>query len=65
MVDTEYSMDTYKSVKISFETVMKNAEILRFVADHLKTGKMCKHAVKKLPMFLINKILNKCVITLF
>ena len=63
MVDTEYSMDTYKSV--SFEIVMKNAEMLRFVADYLKTGKMCKHAVKKLPMFLINKRLNKCVITLF
>ena len=28
---------------------MKNAGMLRFIPDHLKTKKMCKHAVKKLP----------------
>ena len=28
---------------------MKNPEILKLVPDHLKTKKMSKHAVKKLP----------------
>ena len=27
---------------------MKNLEMLRSVPDHLKTNKMCKHAVKRL-----------------
>ena len=31
---------------------MKNPEILKFVPDHLKTKKICKHAVKKLPCLL-------------
>ena len=30
-------------------TVMKNPENLDFVPDHLKTKKMCKHAVNILP----------------
>ena len=55
MVDGEYSMDIYKSVKISIGTVMKNPEMLKFVPDHLKTEKMCKHAVEKLP-FLIRHV---------
>ena len=42
-------MDIYKSVKISIGTVMKNPEKLKFVLDHLKTEKTCKHAVRKLP----------------
>ena len=49
MVDSEYSMDIYKSLNISIVTVIKNPEILKFVLDHLKSKKMCKHAVKKLP----------------
>ena len=28
---------------------MKNPEMLKLVSDHLKTIKMCKHVVKKLP----------------
>ena len=28
---------------------MKNIEMLKFVPDHLKTEKICKYAVKKLP----------------
>ena len=36
MVD---SMDIYKSVKANIGTVMKNSEMLKFVADHLKTKK--------------------------
>ena len=49
MVDSEYSADIYTSVKIYIGTVIKNPEILKFVLDHLKTKKMRKHAVKKLP----------------
>ena len=42
-------MDVYKSVKISFGTVMENVIISKFAPDHLITKKVCKHAVKKLP----------------
>ena len=45
-------MDIYKFINISIGTVMKNAEMLKFVPDHLKTKKICKHAVKKLPYLL-------------
>ena len=43
-------MDIYKSLNISTGIVMKNPEMLRFVPDHLKTKKMCKHAVKKITL---------------
>ena len=49
MVDSGYSMDIYKSVKMNTGIGMRNPEMLKFVPDHLKTKKMCKHAVKKLP----------------
>ena len=42
-------MNMYKSLNISIGTVMKSSEILKFVPDHLKTKKVGKHAVKKLP----------------
>ena len=29
---------------------MINQEMLNFVPDHLKIKKMCKHAIKKLPL---------------
>ena len=48
MVDNEYCMDIYISVKISIRKVIKNIEMLKLVPDHLKTKKICKHAVKKL-----------------
>ena len=40
-------MDIYESLNITIGTAMKNPEILKFVPDHLKTKKMCKHAVEK------------------
>ena len=40
MVDTEHSMGIYKSVRISSGTVMKNPQMLKFVADHFKTKSM-------------------------
>ena len=58
MVDIEYSMDFYKSVKTSIGTVMKNQEMLSFVLAHLKTNKMCKHAVKKLPFLTLKSVLD-------
>ena len=58
-----------KSLNIDIERVMKNPEMLTFVLDHLKTKKMCNHALKKLHYLLryvlINIRLNKCVIKLF
>ena len=41
-------MNVYKSLNIIIVTVMKNPEMLKFVPDHLKTKRMCKHAVKQL-----------------
>ena len=41
----------YKSLNISIGAVMKNPEMLELVLDHLKTKKMCKHAVKKLLIY--------------
>ena len=40
-------VDLYKSLNISNGTVIIIPEILKFVPDHLKTKRMCKHAVKK------------------
>ena len=48
MFDSEHSIDIYKSGKISIGTVMENPEMLKFVPHHLKTKKICKHAVKKI-----------------
>ena len=45
MVDSEYSMDDYKSTKISIEVIMKNPEMLKFVPDYHKNKKMCKHVI--------------------
>ena len=42
VVGSEYSMDIYKSVKISIGTVMKNPEILKSIPDNLKTKKYKK-----------------------
>ena len=37
MVDSEYSSDNYKSLRISTGAITKNLEMLRFVPDYLKT----------------------------
>ena len=42
-------MDVYKSLNINIGAVMKNLEMLKFVPDHLKIQKICKHTVKILP----------------
>ena len=50
MVD---SVDIYKFLNINIGTVMKNLDLnLKLVPDHLKSKKLCKHAVKKLPFLL-------------
>ena len=43
------SMDIYKSLNISIGTVIRIPKISIFVPNHLKTKKMCKHALTKLP----------------
>ena len=58
MIDSEYIICIYKSIKISTGTVMKIPEMLKFVPDHLKNKKMYKHAVKKLP-FLLRYVLDQ------
>ena len=47
LVDSVYSMIIYKSLIIGIGTVIRNPVMLKCVHDHLKTKKMCKHAVKK------------------
>ena len=42
-------MGMYKSLDISIGTVMRNTEMINFFPDHLKTKKMFKHVVEKLP----------------
>ena len=58
MVDSEHNMIIYKSIKISTGAVMNNLEIVKFVPDHLKTKKICEHAVKKIP-FVIQHVLDR------
>ena len=43
---------THKSININIGTALKNRGMLKLVPYHLKTRKMCKHAVKKLPYLL-------------
>ena len=50
IVESEYITNNYQSLKISLGAIIKNPEMPIFVPDHLKTKKMCKHAVKKLPL---------------
>ena len=50
MVDSKDSPDNYKTLKISIGTLIKYSEMIKFVPDHLKTKKVCKRAVKKLPI---------------
>ena len=38
MIDSEYSMDIYKSVKI-IGAVIKKTDMVKFVPDHLKLTK--------------------------
>ena len=45
-------IDIYESLNISTATVMKNPEKFKFVLDHLKTKKRCKHAVEKVAYLL-------------
>ena len=45
-VDSVYSVDMYKSVKQNIEKVMRNPKMLKFVLDHRKTKKICKHVLK-------------------
>ena len=59
----------YKSLSNN-ETVMKNPEMLRFVPEHRKTKKMCKHVAEKSPYLLRYvpdryKTQHKCVIKVF
>ena len=52
-------MDNYKSLNINIGTVIKNSEMLKFVFDPLKTKKICKHLVKKLP-YLLRYVPDQC-----
>ena len=49
MVDSGYNRDIYKSAKSSTGTVMRNAEMLKFVPDYFKIKiiNISKHAVER------------------
>ena len=49
MVDSEYSKNISKILKISIRAVMTNPGTLKLVPNHLYIQKMCKTGVKKLP----------------
>ena len=49
MVDSEYSTDNYKYLKISIGVIIKIPEMLNFVPEHLIAKKTCKNTVKNLP----------------
>ena len=49
MLDSKNNPNNSNTLKISIGTIVKNSEMLRFVTDHLKTKKLCKNSVKKLP----------------
>ena len=59
MIDSEYSTDNYKYLKISIGEIIKKLEKLRLDSDHLKIKKMCNHAVKKLS-FVIRDFPEQC-----
>ena len=46
MIDREYNMDTYKSVKISIGAVMRKTKLLKFVLDYHKTKKCISMQLK-------------------
>ena len=48
MVDSEYSLGNYKSLKIGIAAVIDIPEMLRFLHTHLQIKKMYKQAAKKL-----------------
>ena len=52
MVDSEYSTDNFNSSKICIGAIIENLKILQIVPDHVKTRKICKHAIKKLPLLI-------------
>ena len=59
MVGSEYSTNICtKSLRISIGILMRNPDILQFVADNLKRKNMCKHAVKKL-LYLLRYVLDQ------
>ena len=47
-----------KTLKKGTGAIIKDPEMLRLIPDYLKTKKMYKHAVKKLP-FIIKYVLNQ------
>ena len=46
MVDSEFSANIYKSLKITIGTIIKNPEMIRFVPDHRKTKKCVNMELK-------------------
>ena len=47
MIDSKYSSDNSKALKVSIGAIIKDAKKLRFVPDHHKTKKIGKNPVKK------------------
>ena len=50
MLDNEYVRDDHKSTRLPILARIKYLNMLKFIADHLKTKRMSKHPVKKLPL---------------
>ena len=57
MIDSEYNPDNCMALKIRIRAVIKNPEMLKFVADHFST-KTGKNAVSKL-LLVIKYVFNQ------
>ena len=53
MVNSEYSPNNHMTLEYKHWDTDKNVEMLRLVTDHIKTEKMCKNAVNKLPFVVV------------
>ena len=45
-------MGDSKTHKLNIGEIVKDPEMLEFVSDYVETEKMCRHAVKKLPLLI-------------
>ena len=58
MIYNNCSTEDYKSPKIDFGTIMRNPEMLKFVPDHFKIKKVCKHAAPILLLSLLKMLIH-------
>ena len=60
MVDSEYTSDNYKSLKLGIGEVIKRLKMLRFVPDQLQAKRLFKNDVTKLSakLTVVDKVID-------